>query len=150
MWLVFFHVATVFIAFALTAGVGIAFGIIARSGDVRAIRAASRAAIPLVTAGGVLLALGALFGFGAVLLFGYSLSARWLIITYALVALIFVDGLIIRRPWMVRVRDAALLSPDDAPSAELRTLCANRIIAVGGPISGLLWLSVLAMMTVKP
>ncbi|MBV8170715.1 MAG: DUF2269 family protein [Candidatus Eremiobacteraeota bacterium] len=150
MWIVFFHVAAVFVGFALTAGIGIFLSGIARSGDPRAIRAAGRAGVPLATVGGVLVTLGALLGFGAAEMLGFPLNASWLVLTYVFVGLIIIDGFFFRRRWVVALTNAAEASPDDEASEELQRIANDRLAAVTGPLSGLLWLATLIMMTVKP
>jgi hypothetical protein len=150
MWIVFFHVAFVVVAIALTVGVGIFFSMIVGSRNVAAIRTAAPMASRLSTGGGILLIVGAIFGFGAAAGLGYPLNSTWLIVTYVLVAIILVDGFFHRLPWMRKVEAAARASADDKPSDELLALGSDRTIIAGGPISGLVWLTILIMMTVKP
>ena len=150
MWIVFFHVAFVFFGFAFTAGIGIFLSAIARTGDPRPIRVAARAGVPLATAGGILIVISVLLGFGAAAMLGFSLSASWLVLTYIFVGLILIDGFFFRRTWVIALRDAAERSPDDKPSEELQRVASDRMAAVTGPVSGLLWLATLIMMTVKP
>jgi hypothetical protein len=150
MWIVFFHVAFVVIAVAFTVGVGAFFSLIVGSGNVAAIRTAAPPAIRLSTAGGILLIVGAIVGFGAAARLGYPLTATWLVVTYVLVAILLLDGFFHRVPWMRKVEAAARASADDKPSIELLALGSDRTIIAGAPISGLLWLTILIMMTVKP
>src|SRR5271165_3043649 len=150
MWLLFFHVAMVFVGFALTTGIGIGLTQIVHAGDVRATRVAARSALPLATAGGVVLIVGVLFGSATAAKVGFSLSESWLVLTYVFVGLIILDGFFIRLPWVSKLAKAAQASPDDQPSEELRELSESRLAAVTGPLSGLLWLGTLIMMTVKP
>jgi len=150
MWIVFFHIVFVFVGFALTAGIGIFLSAIARSGDPRAIRTAGRAGVPIATGGGIVLIVGVLIGFGAAAMLGFSLGASWLILTYIFVSLILIDGFFFRRRWVIALRDAAEASPDDRPSEELLRVANDKMAAVTGPASGLLWLATLVMMTVKP
>ena len=150
MWIVFFHVAFVVVAVALTVGVGVLFSLIVGSQNVTAIRTASPMARRLSTAGGIVLILGAIFGFGAAARLGYPLTSTWLIVTYVLVAVLLLDGFFHRVPWMRKVEAAARASVGDRPSDELLALGSDRTIIAGAPISGLLWLAILVMMTVKP
>lgn len=62
--LIFFHILTMFIAFALTTGTGIAVSAIISSADVRAIRVATRVGRPLILGGSAMLIVGVLLGFG--------------------------------------------------------------------------------------
>src|SRR5215472_2142652 len=84
------HVIVMFFAFAFTTGVGIALNAISASQDVRAIRAAARVMRPFSMAGGILLLIGIIFGFGSASAAGFPLSSLWLIITYISVALIII------------------------------------------------------------
>jgi len=150
IWSTALHVICAFFAFALTAGVGIFLDAIARSGDVRAIRTASRIARPLFIVGSVLLLLGIVLGFGVASMAGFSLGARWLSITYVLVALLLIVTGAVHAPWSARVARAAAASPDDQPSAELRALLGDRLAAAAGPASGILWIAIILMMVTKP
>lgn len=150
MWIVFLHVTFVIVGIAFTVGVGVFFSLIVGSRNVAAIRTASPTAARLSTAGGVLLIAGVIFGFGAAATLGYPLSSTWLVVTYVLVAILLLDGFFHRVPWMRKVEAAARASRDDKPSDELLVLGSDRTIIAGGPISGLVWLAILVMMTVKP
>jgi hypothetical protein len=150
MWIEFLHIAAVFIAVALTAGVGIHTMQIVKSCDVRAIRVAVHAAIPLSIAGGIVLIVGALLGLVVAVQLGYSLTAPWLVVTYILLALLILDGFLDKLPWMRAVESAARLSADDNASDELRRLSNRKVDTIAGPIGGLFWLVILVMMVVKP
>jgi hypothetical protein len=150
MWIVFAHVAAVFVGFGLTVGVGILLTQIIQNGDVRAIRTAVNAAIPLQTAGGILVLVGALIGFFAVSSLGFDLHARWLWISVILVAILLLEGFGRRYPRLVRLARAAKASSEDAASPELRALMSDRLEAPSNAISGIIWLSLLVMMIVKP
>lgn len=150
MWLVLAHVATVFVGFALTVGVGVMLTRIIQSADVRSIRIAVNAAIPTQTMGGILVFVAAVIGFFAATKLGFDLHARWLSISMILVALLLLDGFGRRYPRLLRLAKAAKDSPDDAPSTELRTLMVDRLEVFSNAISGIIWLSLLVLMTMKP
>jgi uncharacterized membrane protein len=150
MWIVFAHVATIFVGFALTLGVGVLLSQIIQSGDVRAIRTAVRVAIPTQTAGGILILVAAIIGVVAAIKLGFDLQARWISISMILVVILLLDGIGRRGPHLRRMAKAAKDSPDDAPSPELRALMSNRFEGLSNAISGLVWLSLLVLMTVKP
>jgi len=139
-----------FIAFALTTGVGIFFSMIVRTGNVPAIRTAVRASIPLQSAGGAMILVGVVFGFATALATGFSLTSPWLIAAYVLVVLILFVGLGVHRPWVMRVAAAAAASPDDRMSPELAAAMGERMAQLAGPISGLLWIAVIAIMVLRP
>ncbi len=150
MWLVYLHVATMFIAFALTAGVGFFSSQVLRTRDVRTIRSVVPYANALTGVGGALLLIGVLFGIGAAAQFGISLTARWLVITYVLVAYIIIDGVFAQRPARQRIAIAAQASAEDRPSEELNRLLDNKRETVGGIISGLAYLAIIFLMIIKP
>jgi uncharacterized membrane protein len=150
MWIIFAHVATVFVGFALTVGGGVILTQIVQSGDVRSIRIAVNAAIPTQTTGGIFVFIAALIGIFAATKLGYDLHSRWLSISMILVALLLLDGFGRRYPRLRQLAKAAKESPVDAPSEELRRLMTDRFEGLGNAISGIIWLSILILMTVKP
>jgi len=149
-WLAALHIIFVFYAFALTAGVGVVYGAIGRSLDVRAIRAASRIARPLLIAGSGLLVLGIVFGFGTASTARYDLGSHWLLVTYVLVALLLILTGAVHAPFAARLRRAADACPDDQPSPQLRALAEDRLALAAGPLTGIVWLAIIVMMVVKP
>src|ERR1700694_4863206 len=84
------HVLAMFIAFAFTTGVGVYLTAIAGSLDVRAIRTTVRIARPLQTVGISILLIGVVFGFATAGAVGFSLTSKWLIEAYVLVALLLI------------------------------------------------------------
>jgi uncharacterized membrane protein len=150
MWLVFLHIAAMFIAYGLTAGVGIFSNQVFRSGDVRAIRAMAGPANTLTAVGGALLLIGVLLGLAAAITLGYPLSSRWLVIAYVLVAYIILDGIFVQRLWRQQIAAAAASSGDSQPSDELRQLLNSKLHVNGGILSGLAYLAAIVMMTIKP
>jgi uncharacterized membrane protein YedE/YeeE len=149
-WLTFVHVLSIFIAFALTTGVGIASTAIANTRDVRAIRATAKIAPPLQQAGAGLLVLGIIFGFLTARAAGYDLGSRWLAIGSASAVLILIMGFAVHRVWFVKLTKAAAGSPDDHASPELNAIIDENLARAAGPVSGLLWIIAIAMMVLKP
>jgi hypothetical protein len=148
--LTFLHVLSVFIAFALTTGVGIASTAIANTRDVRAIRATARIAQPLQAAGATLLVVGIVFGFLSARSAGYDLSSPWLAAGFASAVLILVIGIAVHRVWFLKLAKAAAASPDDRASAEVDAIIDEKLARAAGPVSGLLWITAIAMMVFKP
>lgn len=144
------HVLAMFVAFAFTTGAGIVMAAIANAGDVRVIRIVSKTMLPFQAAGGVVLVLGVVFGFGTAVTAGFTLTSKWLIVAYVLAALIIFIGLGIHGPWTRRLAAAAASSPDGAASPELSAVLSDRTVRMAGPISGLLWIAVIAVMVLKP
>jgi protein-S-isoprenylcysteine O-methyltransferase Ste14 len=144
------HVLSMFIAFALTTGVGIAATAIAGTRDVRAIRAAAKIAQPLQMAGAMLLILGIIFGFFSARAADFDLASTWLAAGAACALLLVIIGVAVHRVWLLKLAKAAASSPDDRPSAELNAVIDDKLARAAGPVSGLLWIIAIAMMVLKP
>jgi hypothetical protein len=149
IWIVL-HVVAMFLAFAFTTGVGIHVSAIADTRDVRAIRAAVRIAGPLQTAGIIIMLVGVIFGFVSAASMGFSLTSKWLIDAYVLLAVLLFIGVGVHRTWLLRLARAASVSSDDHPSPELTAIVADRFVRAAGPISGILWIALITVMIVKP
>lgn len=147
---IFFHVLAMFIAFAFTVGVGIAATAVANTRDVRAIRAATKIAQPLQLTGGIMLLVGAIFGFVATSSTGYDLGSRWLVVGYVCLGLLWIIGFGVHRTWLARLSRASEASPDDKPSPEVDALLADRLVQAAGPVSGIIWIAAIAAMVMKP
>jgi hypothetical protein len=149
MWITALHVLFVFIGFSLSSGVGMLVQMVVRTGDVRAIRAAARAARPLHIVGGVMLLLGIVFGFATAAVQGFGLTSPWLVITYVLVAILLILVAAFIAPWSARVERAAANSPDDTPSPELAA-AIHSPTAIAAPLAGLFWIAIILVMVLKP
>jgi hypothetical protein len=97
-----------------------------------------------------MLLIGIAFGFATAGAIGYSLTSKWLIIAYVLVALLLIIGVGLHRAWAERLAKAAAASPDDRASAELSAVIDDPVVRLAGPISGLLWIGLIAVMVLKP
>jgi hypothetical protein len=149
IWIVL-HVVAMFIAFAFTTGVGIHVSAIAATLDVRAIRTAVRIARPMQMAGTTIMLVGVIFGFVSAASVGFSLTSKWLVEAYVLLALLMLIGVGVHGTWLARLAQAASTSGDDHASPELSAVVADRFVRVAGPVSGLLWIALIAVMVVKP
>jgi len=144
------HVLGMFIAFAFTTGVGIFLTAIANTREVRTIRAATKIGRSLQTAGIAMLLVGVVFGFATAGAAGYSLTSRWLIESYVLVGLLVIVGAGVHGTWLARLAKAAAASPDDHPSPELAAVVGDRLVRIAGPVSGLIWIALIAVMILRP
>lgn len=148
-WIVL-HVVAMFIAFGLTTGVGIYFSAIADTLDVKSIRTAVKIARPLQIGGLTVLLVGVVLGFATAGFAGYVLTSRWLIETYVLVALLLIVGAGVHQTWLARVAKAAIASTDDQASSELAAIVHSRLVRIAGPVSGLIWIALIAVMILRP
>ena len=91
---------------------------------------------------------GVAFGFVAALVGGFTLTAPWLLIAYALVVALFVVGAYIEGPYSAKLA-AAIEASDAAPSAEIDALMRDprRHLAW---VSALLYVAVIFDMVRKP
>lgn len=144
------HVLSMFIAFALTVGVGITATAIAGTRDVRAIRAATKIAFRLQTVGAVLLIAGTVLGMATAASAGFNFQMTWLVIGVVCAALLLIIGFGIHRSWLLRLAKAAAASPDDHASAEVNSIVDEKLVLAAGPVSGLVWLIAIAVMVLKP
>ena len=144
------HVLSMFIAFGLTVGVGVAATAISNSRDVRAIRAATKVAPALQTVGAVWLAAGLIFGIATAASAGFNFQSMWLVVGLVCVLLLLAIGIGIHRSWLLRLAKAAAASPDDHASAEVNSIIDEKLAQAAGPISGLIWLAAIAVMILKP
>ena len=126
LFLKFAHVVLMFAGVAFTTGAGMVPTLMARSDDVRGIRSVFGLWARMSRGVPMLFIVGGLFGLATALAIGYNLLRPWLVIAYVLFAVLAMVGARIESPWFDRVLAAALASPDDAPSSELRALLADR------------------------
>lgn len=142
----FLHVGSMFLATALAVGPSILLYLVARSGNVDAIRRTFGLSTAVFRAGGAFYGLGLLFGFVAALNGQIDLTASWLITAYVLVGVLIAFNLGFER-WTRRIDRAV---DGIAPSAELGAAMRSRapVYALTGMI--LLTLSIVFVMVVKP
>lgn len=113
------HIVSMFAGVSLVLGMGSVAGLIARQGDVRAIRSTFPIFIRLARLIGPFFILGLVFGLATAVTGGFDLLRPWLLIAYALFVAATALGVGIEGPWQQKVLAAATASPDDAPSSEL-------------------------------
>jgi hypothetical protein len=143
----FLHVGSMFLATALAVGPSVLLYLVARSGNLDAIRRAFGHVTAVFRAAGALYGLGLLFGFLAALNGELDLTASWLVAAYVLVGILIVFNLWFER-WTRRVETAA---EDDAPgSTELPLVTGSRVPIYA--LAGMVTISLLLVfvMVVKP
>jgi len=147
--LTFFHVLAMFIAFALTTGTGIFMAQTLETDDVNVVRAATRVNRRLSMIGGISLLIGLILGFAIAGQGGFSMTSTWLLVTYVCVAIILILAFGVLMPHSARLSAAAEASGAQ-PSPELKALLANPAPRIAGPLTGLVWIAIIAMMVLKP
>jgi Predicted integral membrane protein (DUF2269) len=148
-WLVFLHVLAMFIGFAFTTGSGIALGFALESNDVNFIRGASETNRRLGMIGGISLIIGLILGFAVTGQLGLPMTATWLVVSYVCVVILLIIGFGVLMPYVARLSAAAAASGAQA-SPELKALLAQPTLRIAGPIAGLMWIIIIAMMVLKP
>ena len=148
-WLLFLHVLAMFFGFAFTTGSGIALGFALESDDVNFIKGASRTNRRLGMIGGISLVIGLILGFAVAGQMGLPMTATWLVVTYVCVVILLIIGFGVLMPYVARLAAAADASGPQA-SPELKTLLAQPTLRIAGPIAGLMWVIIIAMMALRP
>jgi uncharacterized membrane protein len=142
----FLHLGSMFLATALAIGPSILLYLIARTGNVDAIRRAFGHTTSVFRVGGALYGLGLLFGFLAALSGQIDMTARWLITAYVLVVVLIVFNLGFER-WTRRIERGV---ESGAAPTELANAIGARapIYALTGMV--VLTLLIVFVMVVKP
>ena len=146
----FLHIVSMFLAVSIFVGQGMLSGVVARSGDVRALRRVLAAEDRFGPIGGGVFLLGIVFGFITAITGDLDLTQTWLIIAYVLAALILVNAFAYHLPRARKLEAAAEASPDDQPSPELRALIEAPSVIWVNVYDGLLWVAIIYTMVVKP
>ena len=147
----YLHVVSMFFAVALAVSGEIVVRRVAQSGDVRAIRTTVEKVKPLSgpIATGLFLA-GLVFGIIAALTGQIDLLRPWLIAAYVAFIGAIAIGITITDPWVTRLEQAALASPDGAASPELTAVVDDPRARIGAwALQGIIALMVF-LMVVKP
>jgi hypothetical protein len=136
----FLHIAVMFTAVAISTGPELVLRGVARSGDVRAIRAGYAIADRIGKAIPPAFFIGVILGLLTAWAGGFNFLSAWLLIAYVL----FVVAMI------PHVAALAARSPDEAPSAELATALADRRAKVLFAVEALIVLAFIFDMVLKP
>jgi hypothetical protein len=144
----FLHIGSMFLATALAVGPSVLLYLIARSGDVAAIRRAFGHVTTVFRAGGAMYGLGLLFGFAAALTGQLDLTQSWLVTAYVLVGVLIATNLIFER-WTRRIEESVGTSEQE-PSAELPEVIQARAPLYSLAAMVTLTLMIVFVMVVKP
>jgi uncharacterized membrane protein len=146
----FAHIAAMFAAVSIFVGQGMLEGVVARSGDVRALRRVLAAEDAFTPIGGGIFLLGIVFGIVTALTGSLDFTEPWLIIGYVLTAIILLLAFAYHAPTSGRLKALADASDDDRPSPELRAAIDRPAARLINAVDGLVWLGVIFVMVVKP
>jgi hypothetical protein len=147
-WFKFGHIAAMFVAVALEVGAALLLYLIARSGDAPAIRRAFAYTTRIGCISRVCYAVGLIFGVAAGLTGALNRTARWLLVAYALFAVMSVNALIFEA-WTRRVATFVTKDREHASSAGLtRLLGRTPIYALS--LMMILTLGIVFVMVMKP
>jgi hypothetical protein len=155
----YLHVITMFAAVTLMFGGEVLFHLLRRRGDLHSLRRFLEVVLPVFRIGVGLLTLGVGFGLLAATTIGFSLTAGWLLLAYALIAAIYVVGFGVGVPYFNRVRaaleDASLdAAPNDQPAGEagraLRRILDDPRWVFDLVVSVVLYAAIIFVMVAKP
>jgi uncharacterized membrane protein len=146
----FSHIAAMFAAVSIFVGQGMLEGAVARSGDVRALRRVLAAEDRFAPIGGGIFVLGIALGVITAIAGGLDLTQTWLLIGYALSAIILINAFAYHIPTANKLKALAAASPDDEPSPELRAAIDAPIGALMNVFDGVVWLALIFVMVTKP
>lgn len=139
------HILLFAFSFAFTAGAGILGNRIARGGDAQTIHAFFSAVRPLSIAGGIGWILTALVGGALAQGYGLSMTAPWLLGSYAAFAVLILTGFLLHSPWQAKV-----IAASAAPGAELQPLLHAPSHRIASILSALSILTLVFLMVVRP
>ena len=139
-----------FVAVSIFVGQGMLSGLVARSGDVRALRRVLAIEDRFAPVGGGIFLLGIVFGFITAITGDFDLTATWLVIGYVLAAVILFTAFVYHVPQATKLKSAAESSPDDRPSDELRALVDAPSGRWVNAFDGAVWLALIYVMVAKP
>jgi hypothetical protein len=142
----FLHIAAMFIAVSIFVGQGMLSGVVARSGDVVAMRRVLAAEDRFAPVGGAFFLLGTIFGFITAITTEFDLTETWLIIGYVLAAFILVNGVTYHRTHAESLKAAAEAGDGD----RVRALAGAPSSNLMNVIDGIAWLAIIYVMVAKP
>jgi hypothetical protein len=119
--LVFLHISVMFSAVAISQGPAFLLYRAMRRNDVAAIRAIGGQFATIGPKIGMVFGVGVVIGLITVFVGGWNPLSTWLLIAYVLTVVAMLTPRVLTAPRMMRVGRAAVQSPLEAPSPELRS-----------------------------
>ena len=146
----FLHILTMFAAVTLMFGGELLFHLLRRRDDLPGLRRFLEVVFPVFRIGVGLLTLGVAFGLLAAMTIGFSLTAGWLLLAYALIAAIYLIGFGVGVPYFNRVRDVLDDSSLQPSAPEVRRVLDDPRWIVDLGVSVFLYVAIIFVMVVKP
>jgi uncharacterized membrane protein len=146
-WLLLLHILAFAMSLALTAGVAILAGRVARSRDAKAIHTAFAAAQPLTIVGGVGWLVTAGLGIGLIHDLGIPFSELWVMLSLGIFAVLVVVGFGVHAPWHAKVIAA---SAGGEMNPALEALLRAPTSPVASAVSAFCVVALTYLMIVKP
>jgi uncharacterized membrane protein len=148
--LTFLHVATMFVAVAMSLGPAILIRFAGRTRNARSIQGVAEVSVALSRFIGPVFVLGAAFGLGTAFVGGYDLTAPWLLIGYVLFVVGVIAGAVGEGGWSADVAKAAAANPEpEAGPALVGVLTSTRGQVAFLAFGGIVFLIILDMV-IKP
>jgi len=139
------HIGSMFMATALAVGPFVVLYLVARTGDLPAIRRAFSFSTSVGRVGGLMYGFGIVFGVLAALTGAIDLTAAWLLTAYVLVIVLAANGLLAER-WMRRVEVAAGRGESTEVDGLTRAPAVKALLTVMVTVT----LAIVFVMVVKP
>lgn len=143
--LFFLHILLFVFSFAFTAGLGIFADRLSRMADAKTIHTMYSAILPLSTAGGIGWLLTGVAGAALAGAYHLNMMAPWLLGTYAVFAVLLLDGFLLHLPWQRKV-----ISASAAPGPELHAVLQAPVHRIASAISAISILVLIYLMTARP
>lgn len=144
------HIFSMFLAVTVLFAPEVLYFSAARNRDVVALRRVGMLTRRTEVLGTALFILGIVAGLLTAIAQSRSLFVTWLITAYVIVALLATLGGAVEGPWLKKMAEAAVNSPDDRPSEELQTLLKSPRQTIVLSIVGILYACIIFVMVSKP
>mgnify|MGYP001552041743 FL=1 len=144
-FLLFLHILLFMFSFAFTAGISIFSARVIRTGDAKTIHAVFRAARPLSIAGGIGWILTAIAGAALARMYGFDMTAPWLLCSYVAFAVLILTGFLLHSPWQARV-----LAASASPGPDFEALLHAPVHRIASGLSAASVLALIYLMTARP
>jgi uncharacterized membrane protein len=142
----FHHIVAMFLDVWIFVGQGMLTGAVARTGDVGALRRVLAAEERFASIGGVMYALGIVFGFITAITADFDLTQTWLVISYVIAAFILVNGVTYHRTQAEKLKAAV----EAVDGERARSLASAPSASLMNVVDAIAWLAIIYLMVAKP